>query len=125
MKKKLFGIVLGGMLFSPMCVTALTFTDGNGNDDGSIPNFPRSPAHNPSAYITYFDMTGVALVSFVSSVDNAEIIVMKDGMVVANQGCQATAGMQIPIYLPAYGSGEFCIEVRSGNTLIAYFNVTL
>ena len=56
---------------------------------------------------------------------DAEIIIMKDGMVVDNQNFQATAGMQIPIYLQTFGSGEFCILVNSGNTLIAIYDIVL
>ena len=96
-----------------------------GWDDNAEPVIWRTPAHNPYVYITYDESNGTVLVTFNSAVDNAEILVNLNGEEVDYQVIDATAGMQVPITLSTYGSGEFVIQVKSGSTLLATFNVTL
>lgn len=55
--------------------------------------------------------------------DNAEILVNLNGEEVDYQVIDATTGMQIPISLPIYGSGEFTIQVKSGTTLLSIENI--
>ena len=84
----------------------------NGDDNNQLPEKKRSPAQNPHAYITYDETTGMAYVCFVSAVNDAEVIVYRDGEVVDSQIIDAVTSTQIPIDLSAYGTGEFTIQVR-------------
>ena len=119
-KKNLLMILLGGMVMMPMSMMAQS-NDG----DKENPDKHRGPAQNPHAYITYDETTGMAYVCFVSAVNDAEVIVYRDGEVVDSLVIDAVAGTQIPIDLSAYGTGEFTIQVRSDSTLLATYSVTL
>lgn len=114
-------LLLGGMVM----LSTETMGQTDGNDNNERPNYPRSPAHSPYAYITYDESNGSILVSFNSAIDEAEILVYQNGMEVDYQVIDATAGMQVPITLSAYGNGEFVIQVKSGSTLLATLNVTM
>lgn len=114
-------LLLGGMAMMPTYMLA----QPDCNDDGHSPDYPRCPIHNPSAYIIYNECNGIALVSFNSSIDGAEILVYQDGIEVDYYLLDAISGMQVPVPLTAYGSGEFVIQVKSGSTLLAILNVTL
>ena len=115
-------LLLGGMALMP---TSMMAKFDCGWDDNAEPVIWRTPAHNPYVYITYDESNGTVLVTFNSAVDNAEILVNLNGEEVDYQVIDATAGMQVPITLSTYGSGEFVIQVKSGSTLLATFNVTL
>lgn len=97
----------------------------DGNDDGHSPDYPRCPIHNPYAYIIYNECNGIALVTFNYAIDGAEILVYQNGIEADDYLLDAIAGTQVPISLSAYGSGEFVIQVKSGSTLLATFNVIL
>lgn len=122
-KKNLLMLLLGGMVMMPASVMAQT--SGGGDDDDPMPEIWRGPAQNPYAYINYDETTGMAYVCFVSAVDDAEIVVYRDGVVVDCQNINAPAGTQIPVDLSAYGTGEFTIQVRRDSTLLATYSVTL
>ena len=94
--------------------------DGNDDNDGR-PEIHRSPNVNSCVYISYDETTGIANVYFVSAISDAEVLIYQNGVLVDNWAVNATAGMQLPIYLPAYGSGEFTIQVKSGVTLLATY----
>ena len=115
-------LLLGGMTLMP---TSMMAKSDYGWDDNAEPVIWRTPAHNPYVYITYDESNGTVLVTFNSAVDNAEILVNLNGEEADYQVIDATAGMQVPITLSTYGSGEFVIQVKSGSTLLATFNVTL
>lgn len=118
MKSKIVVFALASTLFVP--------SEAFGqNDDDQVPEIWRSPSYNNSVYINYDESTGTAVVNFSTAIDNVEILLYKDGNNIAAEDFDATSGMQIPIYLSAYGSGEFCIEVRNGSTLLAIYYVTL
>lgn len=119
-KRNLLVLLLGGMMMVPTTIAA----DNDGYDDCNQ-EIHRSPEHNPYVYITYHESNGTVLVTFNSAVDNAEILVNLNGEEVDYQVIDATAGMQVPITLSAYGSGEFVIQVKSGSTLLATLNVTM
>ena len=114
--------LLGGMMTMP--TMAQTCPD-NDDDTGDYPGVWRSPARLPRAYINYDEASGFACVHFLSTVNNAEIIVYLNGIEIDSQLVEAVGGMQIPLYLPAYGCGEFTIQVKSGSTLIATYYITL
>jgi hypothetical protein len=121
MKKKiLLMLLLGGMTLMP---TGMMAKSDYGWDDNAEPVIWRTPAHNPYVYITYDESNGTVLVTFNSAVDNAEILVNLNGEEVDYQVIDATTGMQIPISLPIYGSGEFTIQVKSGTTLLSIENI--
>lgn len=120
-KENLLMLLLGGMVMMPTMAKA----QSNGDDNNQVPEQNRGPAHNPCAYITYDETTGMAYVCFVSAVDNAEVIVYHDGVVADSQIIDAAAGTQIPIGLSAYGTGEFTIQVRRDSTLLATYSITL
>ena len=117
-KKNLLMLLLGGMVMMPMSMMAQS------NDD-TTPGKQRGPAQNPCAYIIYDETTGMAYACFVSAVDDAEVIIYCDGVEVDSQIIDAAAGMQIPIDLSAYGTGEFTIQVRRDSTLLATYSITL
>ena len=120
--KKLFIFLLGEMAMMPVNVMAQS---EGGGDNNAEPGIWRSPAQNPYAYINYDETTGIAYVCFVSAVDDAEIVVYRDGVVVDSQTINVVAGTQIPVDLSAYGAGEFTIQVRRDSTLLATYSVTL
>ena len=95
------------------------------NNNDKEPGQHRSPAHNWSAYITYDENSGVANITFLTTITDAEIVVLLDGMQVDWQSLNVDKGTQVPIYLPTYGSGEFTIQVKSGSTLITTYYITL
>ena len=119
MKKNFLMLLLGGAMLMPMTVLA---QPSNSDDE---PGQHRSPFHNPYAYITYDENSGVANITFLTTIADAEIVVWQNGEHVNSQSLVATEGTQIPIYLPIYGSGEFTIQVKSGLTLAAIFYVIL
>lgn len=119
-KRNLLVLLLGGMMMVPTTIAA----DNDGYDDCNQ-EIHRSPEHNPYVYITYHESNGTVLVTFNSAIDNAEILVYQNGVEVDYQVINATAGMQVPITLSAYGTGEFTIQVRSDSTLLATYSVTL
>ena len=121
-KKNLLMLLLGGMVMMPASVMAQT---NGGGGDTFDPDIWRGPAQNPYAYIYYDETTSMAYVCFVSAVDDAEIVVYRDGVVVDSQTINAVAGTQIPVDLSAYGTGEFTIQVRRDSTLLATYSVTL
>lgn len=123
-KRNLLMLLLGGVMMVPTVSMAYPDGDGTGGDDEHL-DVHRSPEHNPYVYITYHESNGTVLVTFNSAVDNAEILVNLNGEEVDYQVIDATAGMQVPITLSAYGSGEFVIQVKSGSTLLATLNVTM
>ncbi len=121
MKKNYLMLLLGGMVMMPTMAQACP-DDG---DNDREPGVWRGPAKNPYAYINYDEVSGVACVYFLSAVCDAEIIVYLNGVEIDNQMINAEEGLQVPIYLPIYGSGEFTIQVKSGSTLIATYYTTL
>lgn len=123
MKKKFMTILIGSMILLPTSVAAQT--NGGGPGIGNYPDIPRIPARSPSAYIAYNDGLNIATVCFRTTVEGAEIVLYKNGVGVESISGNAEAGTQIPLYLPAYGSGEFTIYVKRGTTLLAVYNITL
>lgn len=123
MKKKLLTILLGGMMLNP--TIAVAQNDGGSVGNGNDPDYPSGITNNLRAYITTNQSMSFAIVCFVSSVENAEILVCLDGTEVDRLTVTATAGTRVPLYLPAYGTGELTIYVRRGTTLLAVFNTTL
>lgn len=119
-KRNLLVFLLGGMLMVPTAIAA----DNDGYDDCNQ-EIHRGPVHMSYVLISYDESIETAFVSFNSAIDEAEILVYQNGMEVDYQVIDATAGMQVPITLSTYGSGEFVIQVKSGSTLLATFNVTL
>lgn len=117
-KKKLLMLLLGGMVMMPISMMAQS-------NDNTSPDKKRGPAQNPHAFITYDETMGMVYACFISAVDDAEVIVFRDGEIVDNQIADATAGTQIPIDLSAYGTGEFTIQVRRYSTLLATYSITL
>ena len=107
-----------------MMVPTTIAADNDGYDDTNQ-EIHRGPAHNPYAYITYNQGNGTALLTFNFTIDDAEILVYQNGTEVDYQEIDATTGTQVPVYLSAYGCGEFSIQVKSGSTLLATFDVTL
>jgi hypothetical protein len=122
MKKKILMLLFGGLVMMP--TTMLAQTDGD-DDDNDKPGVWRSPARLPRAYINYDEASGFACVHFLSTVNNTVIIIYLNGIEIDCQLVEAVEGMQIPLYLPAYGCGEFTIKVKSGSTLIATNYITL
>lgn len=124
-KRNLLMLLLGGMMMTPIISNANPDGDGKGmeGDDEHLV-IHRSPARYPHALISYDESIETAFVSFNSAIDEAEILVYQNGVEVDYQVIDATAGMQVPITLSTYGSGEFVIQVKSGSTLLATFNVT-
>lgn len=120
MKKNFLMLLLGGAMLMPTTMMAQP-DDG----DNQEPGVWRGPAKNPHAYINYNEANGVACVYFLSAVSDAEIIVYLNGIKIDNQMINAEEGLQVPIYLPIYGSGEFTIQVKSGSTLITTYYTTL
>lgn len=125
-KRNLLMLLLGGMMMTPIGSNANPDGDGKGmeGDDEHLV-IHRSPINYSYAFITYYESNGSILVTFNSAIDEAEILVYQNGMEVDYQVIDATAGMQVPITLSAYGSGEFVIQVKSGSTLLATLNVTM
>lgn len=119
--KNFLALTLCGVMMMPATLMALPDNDKN----DYYPGQHRSPAYSPYVYIIYNESTGIATVCFKTDVADAEFIIYQNGMEVDYQVIDATAGMQVPITLSAYGSGEFVIQVKSGSTLLATFNVTL
>ena len=122
MKKNLLMLLLGGAMLMPANVMAQS---EGGGDDNPMPEIWRGPVHNPYAYITFEETTEIAYVCFNSAVSDAEVIIYLNDVEVSSQTINATAGTQVPIYLPAYGNGEFTIQVKSGSNLLATYSVTL
>lgn len=120
MRKLIIMLLLGGMTVIPKTIMACPF-DG----DDPNPNIPRGPINNSNVYFGYNETTGIANVYFISAVSDAEVLIYQNGLLVDNWAVNATAGMQLPIYLPAYGSGEFTIQVKSGATLLATLTLML
>ena len=123
-KRNFLMLLLGGVMMVPTLSMAYPDRDGTGGDDEHL-DVHRSPQHNPYAYITYHESNGTVLVTFISAIDNAEILVYQNGVGVDYQVINATTGMQVPITLSSYGSGEFVIQVKSGSTLLATLNVAM
>ena len=123
-KRNLLMLLLGGVMMVPTVSMAYPDGDGTGGDDEHL-DVHRSPEHNPYVYITYHESNGTVLVTFNSAIDNAEILVYQNGVEVDYQVINATAGMQVPITLSAYGGGEFSIQVKSGTTLLAIYSINL
>lgn len=121
MKKNFLMLLLGGMMMMPTIVMACP----DGGDDDEYPDVWRSPTKPYHAYINYDEVSGVATVNFLSTVNDVVIIVYLNGTEIDSLMLDAEEGMQIPIYLPVYGSGEFTIQVKSGSTLIATYYTTL
>lgn len=119
MKKNFLMLLLVGAMLMPTPVMA----QPSNNDEE--PGMHRSPFHTPYAYITYDENSGVANITFLTTIAKAEIVVLQNGEQVSSQSLVATEGTQIPLYLPVYGSGEFIIQVKSGSTLIAIYYTTL
>lgn len=121
MKKNFLMLLLGGAMLMPTTVIA----QPSGYEDEPKPNVPRSPARNQYAYITYDENSGMANITFLTTITNAEIIVLLDGVQIDCQSLDVNKGTQIPIYLSTYGSGELTIQVRRGSTLLAIYDITL
>lgn len=122
MKKKILMLVFGGLVMMPTKMFAQT--DGNDSDNDK-PGVWRSPSRLPRAYINYDEVSGAACVHFLSTVNNAEIIVYQNGTVIDAQVTDAVKGTQATLYLPTYGNGDFAIQVKSGSTLITTYYITL
>lgn len=120
MKKNILMLLLGGMMMMPTIVMACP--DG-GDDD--YPDVWRSPTKPYHAYINYDEVSGVATVNFLSTVNDVVIIVYLNGIEVDNHVLDAEEGTQIPIYLPTYGCGNFTVQVKSGSILLATYSITL
>ncbi len=121
MKKNFLMLLLGGAMLMPTTVIA----QPSGNNDEPKPDVRRSPAKRPHAYINYDENSGVANITFLTTIADAEIVVWQNGEQASSQSLVAAEGTQIPLYLPAYGTGEFTIQVKSGSTLIAIYYTTL
>lgn len=122
MRKSYLMILLSGTMLIPTTTTAQT----SGSDDDDItPGQHRAPSNKPFSIITYDENSGVAKITFLTAITDAEIIIWQDGVQVNSQSLVATKGTQIPIHLPVYGYGEFSIQVKSGSTLIAIYYTTL
>lgn len=117
-------LLYGGMMMVPTGGMAYPDGDGTGGDDEHL-DVHRSPTHYPYAFITYDENIGNALVTFNTAVDNAEILVYQNGVEIDYQLLNAIAGTELPIYLSAYGGGEFTIQVKSGTTLLATYGITI
>ncbi len=118
MKKNFLMLLLGGAMLMPTTMMA----QSNNNKE---PGQHRIPAHNLYAYITYDEYSGVANITFLTTIADAEIVVWQNGEQASSQSLVAAEGTQIPLYLPAYGTGEFTIQVKSGSTLLATCSITL
>ena len=121
MKKNFLMLLLGGAMLMPTTVIA----QPSGNNDEPKPDVRRSPAKRPHAYINYDENSGVANITFLTTIADAEIVVWQNGEQASSQSLVAAEGTQIPLYLPAYGTGEFTIQVKSGSTLLATCSITL
>lgn len=124
MKKTLFGVLLWSTVFTPVNSFTLLSPDGKGGDDDTNPIIVRIQNHYPCVNVFFFELCNYVIVRFLAFFDDAEIIIIKDGIEVACQSCQATEGTEIPIYL-SYGSGEYCIQVKVDNSLIVTSYVTV
>ena len=124
MKKTLFGVLLWSTVFTPVNSFTLLSPDGKGGDDDTNPIIVRIQNHYPCVNVFFIELYNYVIVRFLAFFDDAEIIIIKDGIEVACQSCQATEGTEIPIYL-SYGSGEYCIQVKVDNSLIATSYVTV
>ena len=118
MRKNFLMLLLGGAMLMPMTVLAQP-------DNNKEPGQHRSPFHTPYAYISYDENSGMVNVTFLTTIADAEIVVLQNGEQVSSQSLVAVEGTQIPLYLLVYGSGEFTIQVKSGSTLIAIYYTTL
>ena len=121
MKKNFLMLLLGGAMLMPTTVIA----QPSGYEDEPKPNVPRSPAHNQYVYITYDENNGMANITFLTTIADAEIVVLQNDEQVDCQSLNADKGTQVPIYLPTYGCGEFIIQVKSGSILVATYSTTL
>ena len=120
MKKFILMFLLGGMAMMTNAIMPHPF-DGDDQD----PDKWRSPANNSDVYIGYDETTSMANVYFISAVSDAEVLIYQNGVLVDNWTFNATAGMQVPVNLFSYGTGEFTIQVKSGTTLLATLTVML
>ena len=120
MRKFIIMLLFGGMTVMAKTIMACPF-DG----DDPNPNIPRGPINNSNVYIGYDGTTCIANVYFISAVSDAEVLIYQNGVLMDNWAVNATAGMQLPINLPAYGNGEFTIQVKRGTTLLATYNTLL
>ena len=121
MKKNFLIILLGGLMMMPAKLLACP-DDGDESDDK--PDVWRGPVKYPHAYISYNEESGLAFVHFLSAVNDATIVVYLNGIEIDGQLVEAVEGMQIPLYLPVYGCGEFTIQVKSGSILLTTYCVT-
>lgn len=119
--KNLIPLTLCGVMMMPTTMMALPDNDNN----DYLPGQHRSPTHLTYASITYNESANIAMVCFKVNVADAEIIIYQNGTEVDYQEIDATTGTQVPVNLSAYGCGEFSIQVKSGSTLLATFDVTL
>lgn len=124
MKDLLFGILSWSTAFTPINSSSLLSYDGKGGDDDTNPIIVRIQNHYPCVYVFFIELYNYVIVRFLAFFDEAEIIIIKDGIEIASQSCQATEGTEIPIYL-SYGNGEYCIQVKVDNSLIATSYVTV
>ena len=115
-------LLLGGAMLMPTTMMANVNMDGN--DDNKEPGKPRAP-ENICAYISYCEATGIATVTFKTAINDAEIIILRDGVEVDALTINIAERNQHSVYLPAYGNGDFTIQVKSGSTLMATYSVTL
>ena len=122
MRKRFLMLLLGGMVMMPNTIMGCP---DDGDDTGEYPDKWRSPANTSNVYISYDGTTCIANVYFISAVSDAEVLIYQNGVLVDNWAVNATAGMQLPIYLPAYGCGEFTIQAKSGATLLASLTLML
>lgn len=116
-------LLLGGAMLMP--TTVMAQSAGGGPEDDPMPEKHRSPAQNSYAYITYNGTTGIATVNFRTGVSDAEVIILQDGVEIDDLMVDATEGSQLTVCLPAYGSGEFTVQAKSGSTLLATYSITL
>ena len=123
MKKNFLMLLLGGAMLMP--TTMMAQSGGPFSGDDETPGQHRGPAHNSFVYIAYDDNSSLVNVVFLTAIPDVEIIINQNGIEVDGLMLDAEEGMQIPIYLPVYGSGEFTIQVKSGSTLIATYYTTL
>ena len=120
MKKLMLLLLMGTLLVGTSMAGP---ADGGGNDNDPVPPIRRTPTQSPHVYINYDESTGIATVRFNTTILDAAVVILKDGVEVDSMSETAVEGMQLSFYLPAYVDGEFAIQVTSGDTLIAILNV--
>ena len=115
-KRNLLILLLGGVMMVPTMCMAYPDRDCTGGDDEHI-DVHRSPKHNPYVYISYNECNGTTLITFNSTIDNAEILVYQNGVEIDYQ--------LLALFTFGGGLNTCSSTVKRYSTLLATYSITL